>query len=190
MKEVRIPKLKDQSAAYKLFHYPYMWMFSSNEKYDENDTEFFGRATSGNAQLDYNIATAKTAQYITTAEAAEMSARGVSVTLVDPEDSITIYLTICQHLADWHNQVQRAGVISKLRHVPVEGLKEFNQLARNLALVGRRHGLVDKFDPYKAARSRRTFKMGYTPEVNLATATHSDDILMSIVSFDKERRKR
>lgn len=33
-----VPKLKDQSPAYKLFHWPYMWMYAENEDFDENDT--------------------------------------------------------------------------------------------------------------------------------------------------------
>lgn len=194
MAEKLQPKLKDQSPAYKLFHWPYMWMYAENEDFDVNDTEYFGRMSSGNAELDMKLATANTERYITTSQAAELAGRGVAMYLNNPKDSIAIYNLICEHLYKWYDHLSRPGSFGRHRDVPLSGLKEFNDLARSLAVVGRRHGLVEKLDPYEENRRRRSIVLGYAPALDLKGMVHSDQIYNEIAALCRrnrqEKRKR
>lgn len=188
-KEKFLPKLKDQTPAYKLFHWPYMWMYAENEDFDENDTEYFGRLTTGNTEFDMKLATANSERYITTAKAAELAGRGVAMYLNNPKDSIVIYNLICEHLHKWHEHLSRPGSFGRYRDVPLAGLKEFNDLARNLAVVGRRHGLVEKMDPYEENRRRRAITLGYVPVLDLKSMNHSDQVYNEIAAMCRRNRK-
>ena len=189
MKERLIPKLKDQTPAYKLFHWPYMWMYAENENFDDNDTEYFGRLTTGNKEFDMKLATANSHRMITTEKAAELAGRGVAMYLDNPKDAVVIYNIICEHLWSWHDHLSRPGSFGRFRDVPLEGLKEFNDLARNLANVGRRHGLVESDDPWAVNRNRRAITMGYVPVIDLSKAVHSDQTYNEIAALTRRHRK-
>ncbi len=189
MAEKLQPKLKDQSPAYKLFHWPYMWMYAENEDFDENDTEFFGRITTGNDELDMSMATCNSERYITTSKAAELAGRGVAMYLNNPKDAVAIYNLICEHLHKWHDHLSRPGSFGRYRDVPLSGLKEFNDLARSLAVVGRRHGLVEKLDPYESNRRRRALALGYVPVLDLKSVSHSDQIYNEIAALCRRNRQ-
>lgn len=189
MKERLIPKLKDQTPAYKLFHWPYVWMYAENENFDENDTEFFGRLATGNAEFDMKLATNNGHNFITTNKAAELAGRGVAMYLDNPKDAVVIYNLICEHLWSWHDHLSRPGSFGRYRDVPLEGLKEFNDLARNLAKVGRRHGLVESDDPWAVNRNRRAITMGYVPIIDLSKAVHSDQVYNEIAAMVRRNRK-
>lgn len=190
MKERRTPRLADQSPAYKLFHYPYMWIYADNENYDENDTEYFGRLSTGNDQTDMALATVQTERYRTPAEAADLIGRGIGVSLADPKDAIVIYGLICDHLRTWQKYLERGASLKRQRDVPIEGLREFNTLARQLVVVGRRHGLVDSLDPYAESRKRRTHSLGYVAPRDLTQAQHSDDSLNRIVELTRRTKSK
>ena len=189
MKERLIPKLKDQTPAYKLFHWPYVWMYAENENFDVNDTEFFGRLATGNAEFDMKLATNNSHNFITTNVAAELAGRGVAMYLDNPKDAVVIYNLICEHLWSWHDHLSRPGSFGRYRDVPLEGLKEFNDLARNLAKVGRRHGLVESDDPWAVNRNRRAITMGYVPIIDLSKAVHSDQVYNEIAAMVRRNRK-
>ncbi len=183
-----LPPKEKRTAAYKIFHYPFMWKFADNETFDVNDTEFFGRLSSGNAEFDAALATAKSDRYMTTDKVAEIADRGVSVILADPIDSIDIYNMISEHLNDWRVHLRRPGAFGKFKDVPLKDLKALNGLARGLALVGRRHGLVEDNDPYEKNRARRAHSIGYRAPINYSEITHSDETYNEIATLVKKGR--
>ena len=109
--------------------------------------------------------------------------------LNNPKDAVDIYNLICEHLHKWHDHLSRPGSFGRYRDVPLSGLKEFNDLARNLAVVGRRHGLVEKLDPYESNRKRRALALGYSPVLDLKGITHSDQVYNEIAALCRRNRQ-
>jgi len=175
------------SAAYKLFHYPYLFRFPENEAFDVNDTEYFGRETTGNAEWDKNLASAMGERYLHPAEAAAMAARGVRIELVDPKDAIVIYEMICEHINNWLKHLEATALMG-VRKPPVEGLREFNTFARGLARVGRRFGLVDMQDPYAVQRRRRNFRLEHRATMNLQDFEHADYAINRVIELARVRK--
>lgn len=175
------------TAAYKLFHYPYMFMVPRNETFDINDTEYFGRVSSGNAKWDQEMASVLEAMYLTPAEVAAYMARKVRVDICDPRDAVVIYRMIADHLNDWLKVLNQGAV--RRRKVPLKGLKEFNDLARSMAKIGRRHGLVELEIPTERVAHRRSFDAGYVPPIQLKDFAHDDSVYNQIQSLATIRHK-
>ena len=169
---------QNHTAAYKLFHYPYMFMVPRNELFDVNDTEYFGRVSTGNPEWDREMASTMEAVYMTPAEAAEMMGRQVRIDIHDPKDAVVIYRMLADHLNDWFRVVNQGAV--RKRQVPMQGLKEFNNLARVMAKIGRRHGLVELEVPSERKRHARSFDSGYVAPMQLKDFVHDDSIFGQI----------
>lgn len=175
------------TAAYKLFHYPYMFLVPRNETFDVNDTEYYGRVTTGNVEWDMALASAMEPHYMTPAEAAEMVGRKVRVDLHDPKDAVVIYRMILDHLTDWYKLLYQGGVRRKL--VPLKGLREFNDLARGLAKIGRRHGLVELEVPSERKRHQRSFTIGHLAPMQLKDFEHDETIFNQIQALASIRQR-
>jgi hypothetical protein len=169
---------EEHSAAYKLFHYPYMFYVPRNETFDENDTEYFGRVSTGNEAWDLQLASAMEPVYMTPAEAAEFAGRKVRVDIHDPKDAVVIYRMLADHLNDWHRVVTQGAIRRKA--VPLKGLREFNDLARQMAKIGRRHGLVELEIPSEQKRHHRTFSSGFVAPIQLKDFEHDESIFAEI----------
>lgn len=190
MTERKLPKLSEQTAAYKLFHYPFMWLVPENSTYDVNSTEYFGLFTSGDADVDFARASMDTARYLSTDEAAALHATGARVTISDPCDAVAIYKYIVQHLEDWLNYVEKVQHFKRNKAIPIKGLKEFNDLATILVPVARRHGLVDQLDLYSANRARRGFSSRYEAPHDPSKAVHSNVTYNKIAAVANAKNRR
>lgn len=75
---------------------------------------------------------------IPTAAMAELFAeKKMELAISDPHQAKEVYEKIMQHLANWRNKLSRPS-FDKVE-VPIEGLREFNELARALFTPSNRH---------------------------------------------------
>lgn len=178
---------KDRSAAYLLFHKYYLWLVPQGELWDINDTEYYGVMTTGDEEWDKELSEVRVPQYLKTSDAAAMMAEGIEMTLSDPKDAVAIYNTIAEHLKDWLKSLRRStgGAMSKTK-VPIQGLREFNTMASHLAVIGRRHGLVEHFDPYKKLREMRSIHLEHHRVPELKDYHHSDEVFEDILRLSRK----
>lgn len=190
MKPIKLPKLSEQTAAYKLYHYPYLWLFPANAGYNANHTEFFGMHTSGDADVDLARSSMPSEQYITTDIAAELHSKGVALSISNPQDAVVVYKLIVEHLEDWLKYLETVRGFSRKRTVPLKGLKEYNDLATILVPVARRFGLVDQLDLYKNNRSRRRMSSFYEAPTDVSKAVHSHYTYNAIAALANAQNKK
>lgn len=180
------PPLSKQTAAYKIFHYPYMWFYPENVNFDINDTEYFGRVSSGDAKFDEVMANTMSDNTKTIADAAAIAATGAPIGLTVPKHALEVYKIICEHLDDWYNHLSKSkGLFGRRGNVPLEGLRELNALAKMVAELGKCHGLIDTVDKQKRNRDLRSISIYPGQEINARDITHSDATYHAIVAMVK-----
>lgn len=80
----------------------------------------------------------RTLYTIPTAAMAELYAeKKMELAISDPYQAKEVYEKIMKHLANWRDQLSRPTF--EKREVPIEGLREFNELARKLFTPSNRH---------------------------------------------------
>lgn len=179
---------QEYSAAYKLFNMHWLCIVPANEVMDENDFELFGLALSDNPEWNARLATAPKEHMLSPADMAQLMADGVDVTLRDPEDAVPIYKLVIEHLTDWRDFLADNTLYDV--DVPLEGLKEFNQLAAALVPVGRRFGLVDKMVEKKHVnpnKFERAHSIGTKKILQAKNARHSD-MIFNDIAYEAGRR--
>lgn len=96
----KIPKTK-HSAAYKIFHYPFLCKIAQMHLQSTEVLLQAGSYTTGNAAEDRALATQPVDVQLTIAAMVGYHSEGASITITNPQDAATIYLIIKQHLDDW-----------------------------------------------------------------------------------------
>ena len=171
------------TAAFRLFKTYYMILAPASAMYDENEYEYFGLPTTGDAQTDVILSNQNSTFTVPVAKIAELVANGVPVCLVDPKDSIPIYNDIIQHLTDWHDNLYNSMYPKR---PPLQGLHEFDQLAFMMLRIARRYGIEKqvirdvKYETGKLFGNKRKYK----PEAK--SIEHSSHLFSSIVNIAKQ----
>lgn len=126
--------MNTQSAGYKLFHYFYPCRVEAMHLVTPLELEVFGMVTTGNAQMDRQMAHELVDVQLNIATMAEYLDEGVVVTLLDPADSAKIYPIIVEHLQDWERVVT-----TQIHHpeVPTEDLQKLDRLATEILSVAK-----------------------------------------------------
>lgn len=175
-------KLSDQTAAFRLFNYYYLCRMPAAERMNVNDHEYYGIPTTMNRSWDAALASHMDYQQLTPAEMASLAAEGVRLEIHDPADAVKIYKDINIHMQDWCTHL---GNAFKPYEPPLEGLKEFNQLAKLLIMIARGHGLVNALERQDRRVAERAFRgESYSRRTpNLANITHGDVTFNNILDL-------
>lgn len=94
-----------ESPAWKLFNHRFLCSIPASWAVSEHDIRQFGTVTSGNKKYDAEIASLPVNAYRSTAEMAELHAKGVSIVLHDPQDAVKIRGLIVAHIEAWANRL-------------------------------------------------------------------------------------
>ena len=175
-------KLSDQTAAFRLFNYYYLCRMTAADRMDVNDHEYYGIPTTMNRSWDAALASHMDYQQLTAAEMASLVAEGVRLEIHDPTDAVKIYKDINIHMQDW---CRHLGNAMRPYEPPIEGLKEFNQLAKLIILIARGHGLIDALERQDRKHAARAFRGDNHSRrnPNLATITHGDVTFNNILDL-------
>lgn len=177
-----IPPAAKQSPAFKLFHWYFQCLVPANVTYDVNDFEYYGIATTGDPDWDACLSTARTDRSYTAADMAAVISAGAPLSLSDPRDATAIYMMIFEHLCDWRDTLQNSALN---RSIPIEGLFEFNALARLMLTIARRYGYQDGIN-VKVVRSGRWLER--EPEKSpLGRITHNEKVMSEILTIAQQR---
>lgn len=174
--------VKDQTAAYRLFNYYYLCRMPAAERMNVNDHEYYGIPTTMNRTWDAALASHMDFQQLTPAEMASLAAEGVRLEIHDPTDAVKIYKDINQHMQDW---CLHLGNAMRPFEPPLEGLKEFNSLAKLIIMIARGHGLVDALERQDRKHAVRSFREGghNRRAPRLAGITHGDITFNNILDL-------
>lgn len=125
---------EEHTAAFRIFHYYYKCWLPQHHLYDRSFMETFGLPTSGNREVDRELANSETLCQLTMAEMAEHLSNGANLTLETPKDSVVIYRTLREHLMDWKGNAEDP---IKRSEVPVDDLRKLDDLAGQVYQVAR-----------------------------------------------------
>lgn len=178
-----IPSPEKQSPAFKLFHWYFQCLVPANATYDVNDIEYFGIPTTGDRDWDLALSTANTDRAFTAADMAVAVSAGSPLSLSDPTDAVKLYLIIFEHLCDWRDHLRNTLMT---RDIPLEGLNEFNQLARLMLSIARRYGYQDGINA-KVVKTGRWLESKETPLSPLGKITHNEAVISEILTMAQQR---
>lgn len=131
-------------AAEWLFKIPYMWMVPAYSKLSKQSVETFGLHLTEDDDVNENMLNARETCQMTTVDAAVLFATSRPEMIVyDPDDAIIIYEKIMEHLREWYEYVYSPQLITL--EIPIDGLREFNELAKILFMPANRHGYWKKY---------------------------------------------
>lgn len=127
-------KLKDQSPAYKIFHYRFFCKVAQMHMYSNKYLSQFGFIDSGDPAVNRAMAHSLIDIQLTAATMAELHQEGVDITLTQPEDSVRIYQMIYDHLMDWQVRIRENVFITQ---APMDDLRKLDALAGEIYKVAR-----------------------------------------------------
>lgn len=155
----------EKSAAYKIFHQYFRCYIPQHHLYSKDFIETFGLPTSGDREIDRELANSDTLSQLTIADMAGHLANGANMTLEDPKKSVIIYRIIREHLLDW-----KAVTDDPIDTTPppVEDLRELDALAVEVYKVAKGFMAQDDggsrfFRSLSGLESRRAMSR-FTPE--------------------------
>lgn len=122
------------SAAFKLFHFPFNFRISRLHLTDPRAIQLFGRLTTGNVESDRVMATEEVTIVRTIQEMVYFHREGISFRLVKPEDGLTIYEIVYEHLQDWRNEISNNV---NMRDAPIDDLRALDEFAKEIYLIAR-----------------------------------------------------
>ena len=137
---VHNPKV-EHTAAYKAFHYFFLCEVAEMHLMTKEFIAISGTVSTGDRELDRNMALQPRQCQLSIAAMAEFHSEGISINLVNPEDSLKIYQIIYDHLTDWNQKVLEQPNIK----IPVEDLQKFDSLAAEVYKLAKYYW---KEDPY------------------------------------------
>ena len=178
-----IPPPEQQSPAFKLYHWYFQCLVPANATYDVNDVEYFGIPTTGDRDWDLALATADTDRAFVAADMAVAVSSGSPLTLADPTDAVKLYLIIFEHLCDWRDHLRNSLMN---REIPLQGLTEFNQLARLMLSIARRYGYQDGISA-KVVKTGRWLENKDTPVSPLGKISHNEAVISEILTLAQQR---
>lgn len=146
----------EKTAAYKLFHYRFLCEVAQMHLYEAKWLDQGGFITTGDPNLDRQMAVQPVVVQLTPAAMARFHDEGVEMRLVTPEDSVKIYQIIYDHLRDWETAV---NFNVNLVNGPVDELKMFDRLAAEVYKLARfywkgeaYHGRFQQFNQRRGGR--------------------------------------
>lgn len=122
------------TAAYRIFHYYYKCYMAQHHLYSDDYMKAFGIPTSGDRDVDRNLAASKTLCQLTIADMANHLDNGANLTLEEPSKSVEIYNTVREHLLDWKRTLDQA--IGEM-DAPIDDLRKLDNLATEVYKVAR-----------------------------------------------------
>lgn len=119
----------------------------------------FGTPTSGNSEVDRNLAQSRTLARLTIIDMARYLAQGARITLEDQTKSVEIYKIVTDLLEEWR-ALSSSPVYTA--EVPVEELRWLDGLAREVFMIARHYMKEDAgqgrvFRAISALESKRRF---------------------------------
>lgn len=137
-----LPKIKSSkhSAAYKIFHYPFLCRIAQMHLVSAEVIAQVGSLTTGNAAEDRNLALQQVDVQLTIAAMAEYLSEGAAITITNPEDAANVYRIIKRHLDDW---MEASQANMHLLSAPNEDLHKLDELAGEVYPYAR-HLLIEK----------------------------------------------
>lgn len=147
---------ESNTPAFRIFNYYYECTIPQNHLYDADYVKTFGMPTSGDPEVDREMARSRVPVNLTIAQMATHLDNGAAITLINQEKSVEIYETIVEHLNDWKKKVSQSLTMSE---VPSKDLEELDALAAEVYKIAR--GYMEKNihdDPF----ARLVTRQGYS----------------------------
>jgi hypothetical protein len=172
-----IGRPETHTAAYKLFHYNRMWLFPTSATLDSLQLKQYEAYGYDDPEMNEIVANEFVNYNCTIAEATKKVAEGVPFGVIRSEVAIEAYKIIMEHLHDWHeyllDHVHGSGhnPLAGDIYIPIQGLKEFNQMAMTLFDYGKRFGLCDKMRVKRSKNNR-----GFDPVTRKNARPHGKEV--------------
>ena len=141
----------EQSAAYKLFHWPFQCKIQAIHLYDEDTVEYSGIPTSGDVDVDRAMAEESIQVTLSIARMIELFSEGAGIEFVRVEDTLTIYQIIKQHLLDWKNE---AEVALHSGRIPINDLQLIDEFGQAIYYIATGTNKVPEISTGLIGRSR------------------------------------
>lgn len=127
----RIRDPKKHTAAYKLYHYTYDVKLPAMYIYSENYVRIAGKVVTGEKEIDDYAPREMIGSRLTPAQMADFIDEGAPIEIQSPQDALTIYEHIYQHLQNWADTLKSDDPFAHTK-VPMDDLRKFSQLADRL----------------------------------------------------------
>ena len=124
-----LPRKKLQTAAYQIINYYFPCRIQNIHRFTTDSLREVGMVTSGSKAVDRVMALQYVDVSLPISGMAEYLSQGVSVQLVQPEDTAKIYRIIKQHLDDWFVEAQTN---LHCMESPDEDLRKLDELAAEI----------------------------------------------------------
>jgi len=183
------------SAAHRIFHYLYKCYIPQHHLYSRDYLDTFGIPTTGDREVDKQLANSPTLCQLSIADMAEHFANGANMSLENPRVSVEIYETVREHLVNWQRIVQDPLDTTE---PPLDDLRKLDEFAGEVYKIARgymekdqtKHGI---FKGISALESRRAMSRKETaddtgPKMPVEHTPISDTIAK--VSFQHTNRWR
>jgi len=114
-------------------------------------------------------------------EVAEYLGTGMPLAINDPTDAKRVYGWIMEHMADWLTHMNEPQLMK--RSLPIEGLRQFNQLANKLFPVAHRYGYYKKPEVTMSSALQGLFTGRV--ETNVETHRFNDTLIARLENFHR-----
>lgn len=134
------PIQTERTAASRIFEDCYLVSMAQMYLWSAEHLELIGSPTTGDPNIDRTMANSPCQRYLTIADMVRYHREGVTFQLVTPEDSITIYKVLKEHLNDWLNALRYDVTRTK---APMDDLIEMDRLAASMYNVAQHYWRED-----------------------------------------------
>lgn len=173
------------SAAKWLFHHPVGWLVPDHATYSEFYTQEEGMSLTGDDSTDVAIISADKFVQQTPAVIAQLLTTGIKLSVNDPKDAVVVYEKIMEHLNDWLVYLSRPSM--QQRDIPIEGLREFNNLAKVIFNPANRHHYHPTDQQTNTASSALERLM--TGNINIGRHSFNDKVMIAIEQRVRDRNR-
>jgi hypothetical protein len=164
----------NHTPAYKLFHYLFLCEIAQMHMSSREYLAQSGVVTTGDPMLDRQSALQPMQCQMSIAGMAVMHSEGVSINLVQPEDSLKIYQIIYDHLTDWSRAAnENVNIVT----APTDDLIKLDAFAAEVYKLARfywkdspYHGRLDHFLKNQSRRGVRR-----SPQVEPTSINHQPE---------------
>lgn len=130
----------ERTPAYKIFHYYFECMIPASFAY-QNHNELMGSVVYDSPAMEESASNEMVMRQHTVSEMVEYHRRGASIILRKPDDAVTIYGWLRDHLADARKRVQFGVNVGNL---PMEDLEDMDEFATMIYRIARNYEEVDE----------------------------------------------
>lgn len=128
--------VENHTAAFKIWNYYWECMIAQHYVLSDATTEIFGFPTSGNKEVDRNLANSKMRVQLTIDQMVEYFDKGAEIEILEIKDTVKIYEIVNRHLSDWHSAVH---VNAAIVEAPMEDLRKMDRFASDLYRIAKTH---------------------------------------------------